>query len=61
MSKIVNPSTMEGIKRLAKSLKREKNISHTEALDQAAQAAGFQDFRHAQTTLSQADSATRRT
>jgi hypothetical protein len=48
---IVRPSTMEGIKRLAKSIKREKNITHTKALDLAAQAAGFENFQHAHKTL----------
>lgn len=48
---VVPPSTLEGIKRLAKSLKHEKNLSHAKALDQAAQAAGFRNLRHAQNVL----------
>lgn len=48
---VVHPSTMEGIKRLAKSLKREKNLSHAKALDAAAQAAGFQNLQHARNVL----------
>lgn len=56
----VRPSTMEGIKRLAKSIKREKNLTHAKALDQAAQAAGFEDFQHAHKTLIHAGSAPRR-
>ncbi|WBX93096.1 hypothetical protein [Pseudoxanthomonas mexicana] len=51
---------MEGIKRLAKSIKREKNLTHAKALDQAAQAAGFEDFQHAHKTLNHAGSAPRR-
>lgn len=48
---VVHPSTMEGIKRLARSLKRQKSISHLKALDEAAQLAGFQSFKHAQNQL----------
>lgn len=42
------PSTMGGIKRLAKSLKRERNLTHHQALDEAAKRAGFENIRHAQ-------------
>ena len=45
------PSTLDGIKRLAKSLKAERSIQHIRALDDAAQAAGFQNFRHASNVL----------
>ena len=44
----VHPSTLEGIKRLAKSLKREQQIPHNKALDAAAVRAGYANFRHAQ-------------
>lgn len=50
-SESIRPSTMDGIKRLAKSLKIERGIQHTQALDAAAQAAGFQNFRHAGNVL----------
>lgn len=50
-SEVIRPSTMDGIKRLAKSLKVERGIQHTQALDAAAQAAGFQNFRHAGNVL----------
>lgn len=54
---VVAPSTMEGIKRFAKSIKRNnKGLSHARALDQAAEAAGFQNLRHAQKTLPRNDS-----
>lgn len=47
----VAPSTMDGIKRLAKTIKRERGIPHHAALDEAARAAGFQNIRHAQNRL----------
>jgi len=51
LTKVIKPSTLDGIKRLARSLKIERNIQHTLALDLAAQAAGFQNFRHARNEL----------
>src|SRR5690606_21326477 len=50
-SQTIRPSTMEGIQRLAKSLRGELSIKHLQALDAAAQAAGFQNFRHARNQL----------
>jgi hypothetical protein len=50
-SEAIRPSTLDGIKRLAKSLKVERGIQHVRALDDAAQAAGFQNFRHASNVL----------
>ncbi|UCZ75633.1 DUF5623 domain-containing protein [Dickeya zeae] len=50
-SEAIRPSTLDGIKRLAKSLKSERGIQHVRALDDAAQAAGFQNFRHANNVL----------
>lgn len=47
----IRPSTLDGIKRLAKSLKTERGIQHIRALDAAAQVAGFQNFRHAENVL----------
>lgn len=47
----VFPSTLDGIKRLAKAIKREENIPHHEALDIAALRSGFQNYRHAQSQL----------
>jgi hypothetical protein len=41
------PSTLDGLKRLAKRLKRERGIAHLAALDEAARAAGFENYRHA--------------
>jgi hypothetical protein len=51
MSKNITPSTLEGISRLAKTIKRKQGISHHEALEVAAVRAGFQNHRHAQHTL----------
>lgn len=45
------PSTVDGIKRLAKALKREFNITHHQALDEAARKAGFQNFLHAKRAI----------
>jgi hypothetical protein len=50
-SEFIRPSTLGGIKRLAKSIKVDKGIKHVRALDAAAQAAGFENFRHAQNVL----------
>lgn len=50
-SNSVAPSTIDGIKRLAKSIKRERNLPHHQALDLAAREAGFQNIRHAQHQL----------
>jgi hypothetical protein len=50
-SKDIRPSTLDGIKRLAKSLKTERGIQHVRALDDAAREAGFQNFRHASNVL----------
>jgi Domain of unknown function (DUF5623) len=45
------PSTLDGIKRLAKSIKVERSIQHVRALDEAARSVGFQNFSHARNTL----------
>lgn len=43
----IRPTTLVGIKRLAKSIKTHDGISHQDALSAAARKAGFQNFRHA--------------
>lgn len=48
----IEPSTLGGIKRLAKQIKRLEGITHTAALDVASQSAGYQNFNHARNTLS---------
>ena len=45
------PTTVARIKRVAKLIKQEKSIPHHAALDEAAQSAGFQNLRHAQSVL----------
>ena len=47
----IRPSTLDGIKRLAKTLKAEQVIQHVRALDEAARLAGFKNFRHASNVL----------
>jgi hypothetical protein len=47
----IRPSSLDGIKRLAKSLKRERGIPHLQALDEAARKGNFQNFRHARGVL----------
>ncbi len=41
----VQPSSIEGIKRLAKAISKRDAISHTKALDSASQASGFGNFQ----------------
>jgi hypothetical protein len=50
-SKSVQPSTLDGIKRLARSIKAEQGIQHARALDEAARAAGFHNFKHSRNVL----------
>ena len=49
----IRPSTLGGIKRLATAIKRERNLTRYEALELAAQRAGFQNLRHAQRQLAE--------
>lgn len=48
---LVTPSTIQGIKRLSKSIGRDQKVTHSKALDIAAQRAGFSSFRHAKNHL----------
>ncbi|SDI50256.1 hypothetical protein SAMN04487926_11840 [Paraburkholderia steynii] len=50
-SGISKPSTLDGVKRLAKNIKRERNLPHHLALDIAAGEAGYQNIQHAQEQL----------
>ncbi|NHQ86832.1 DUF5623 domain-containing protein [Iodobacter sp. HSC-16F04] len=43
----IRPSTLDGIKQLAKKISREQKISHTIALDVASRQAGYENFVHA--------------
>ena len=47
----IRPSTLVGIKRYAKTVKASLGLKHTPALDAAAVAGGFQNFRHARRQL----------
>lgn len=47
----VRPSTLEGVKRLATQIRKERGIKHTSALNLAAQAANCANYTHAQRTL----------
>ena len=50
-SENIRPSTMDGIKRLAKSFKTQRGIQHAQALDEGAKVAGFENYRHARNKL----------
>tara|TARA_R110002111_G_scaffold115634_6_gene176600 strand:+ start:153 stop:1451 length:1299 start_codon:yes stop_codon:yes gene_type:complete len=47
----IQPSTLGGIKRLARQIKKANGVPHNEALDIAARKASFQNFRHARNQL----------
>jgi hypothetical protein len=51
----IRPSTLDGIKRYAKTLKAEHGVIHAKALDLAAVAGGFQNYTHARRRLEGAD------
>lgn len=53
-AKPIAPTTLDGIKRRAKRIKCEAGITHTAALEQSAQAAGYQSFQHARRVLASA-------
>ncbi len=52
----IRPSTMDGIKRLAISIKVERGIKHMSAMEVAAKSAGFQNFKHARNVLGDGES-----
>lgn len=47
----IRPSSVDGIKQLAKKICREHNIPHSLALDEASRQAGFENFVHAKRHL----------
>ncbi|WNO10375.1 DUF5623 domain-containing protein [Teredinibacter sp. KSP-S5-2] len=47
----IQPSTIGGIKRLAKQVKKANGVPHHEALDIAARSASFENFKHARKSL----------
>lgn len=56
-SEAIRPTTIVGIKRLAKTLKSELRVPHHRALNLAAHAAGFENFGHAENRLGQSSRA----
>lgn len=51
LNETIQPSTIGGIKRLAKQLKKANGVPHHEALDIAARSASFENFSHARNQL----------
>lgn len=47
----LRPTTLEGVKRLAKQIKKTSGIKHSDALNLAAKSAACMNFRHARRTL----------
>ncbi len=47
----IRPSTLDGIKRYAKTLRANHGLTHAKALDAAAVAAGYQNYAHARRQL----------
>jgi len=47
----ISPTSIVGIKRLARTLGARQDIPHLQALDQAAKLGGFENFRHARNQL----------
>jgi hypothetical protein len=43
----IRPSSIEGVKQLAKRLKRADGVQHAAALDKASKVAGFENYKHA--------------
>jgi hypothetical protein len=51
MERTITPTTLEGIKRLAKEIKKSSALPHLVALDEAAKVARFRNFEHARQSL----------
>lgn len=51
----IKPTTLEGIKRLAKRLRKATGIRHTSALQIAAHQAGYKNYIEAQKQLGETD------
>lgn len=54
----IRPSSLDGLKKLAKKLKQERGIPHTEALELASRQAGYQSFVHARRSFADATGGT---
>lgn len=52
-SKLIRPSTVDGIKRLAKEIRKARGLKLAEAQDDAARSAGFQNYIHARRSLTE--------
>lgn len=50
-SEMLRPSTIEGIKSLARDIAKEQSVRHMKALELASHAAGFQNWPHAENVL----------
>ena len=50
-TELVQPSTIDGIKRLANQIKKAEGISHAQALDKASRAARCENYAHARRVL----------
>lgn len=48
---LLKPTTLDGIKRLAKQIAKRDDIKHVFALEAAAKQAGYHDFRQARKKL----------
>ena len=55
-SETLRPSTLDGIKSLARTLKKKHGLKHSEALEAASLQAGYLNFKHAQNKLTRAGS-----
>lgn len=53
LNRNIQPTSIVGIKRLAKAIKAELFIPHAQALNEAARRAGYESFRHADNKLSE--------
>jgi len=54
LNKQIQPTTLGGIQRLAKTIKRSEGVIHTKALDIAARAASYENYAHALKQLTKA-------
>lgn len=60
-SNSARPSTVSGIKRMAKAIGRKDEVSHSKALDLAAQECGYESYHHARRALERLSSEDRPT
>lgn len=51
---MIIPKTLNGIKQLAKKIKRAEGFTHTQSLDLAARQAGYENYQHARKQLENA-------